>query len=172
MLATHRLGKDILNVWHNTGWEDLSDQCDGFAGVFPLLFVCKTRMAHLVNQFCSAICQWNNEICQWNNYESNILVNFGELFVIKLWWCVNHVHTCGDLLIHWRNNDHDGVSDHQPHGCLLKRLFRRWSKKTSKLHITGLCVGTSPGPVNSPHKGPVTRKMFPFDDVIKCRAKV
>ena len=23
-----------------------------------------------------------------------------------------------------------------------------------------------PGPVNSPHKGPVTRKMFPFDDVI------
>ena len=29
------------------------------------------------------------------------------------------------------------------------------------------------GPVNSPHKGPVTRKMFPFDDVImtdQCRA--
>ena len=24
----------------------------------------------------------------------------------------------------------------------------------------------SPGPVNSPHKGPVTREMFPFDDVI------
>ena len=23
-------------------------------------------------------------------------------------------------------------------------------------------------PVNSPHKGPVTRKMFPFDDVIMC----
>ena len=29
-----------------------------------------------------------------------------------------------------------------------------------------LCAGNSPGPVNSPHKGPVTRKMFPFDDVI------
>ena len=26
--------------------------------------------------------------------------------------------------------------------------------------------GNSPGPVNSPHKWPVTRKMFPFDDVI------
>ena len=23
-------------------------------------------------------------------------------------------------------------------------------------------------PVNSPHKGPVTRKMFPFDDIIMC----
>ena len=29
-----------------------------------------------------------------------------------------------------------------------------------------LCAGNWPGPVNSPHKGPVTRKMFPFDDVI------
>ena len=28
------------------------------------------------------------------------------------------------------------------------------------------CVGNSPGPVNSPHKGPVTRQIFPFDDVI------
>ena len=31
--------------------------------------------------------------------------------------------------------------------------------------------GTHRGPVNSPHKGPVTRKMFPFDDVILCVGK-
>ena len=68
--------------------------------------------------------------------------------------------------LRWRHNDHDGVSNHQPHGCSLNRLFRRRSKKTSKLRVTGLCVGNSPRPVNSPHKGPVTRKMFPFDDVI------
>ena len=68
----------------------------------------------------------------------------------------------------WRHNDHDSVSNHQPHECLLNRLFRRRSKKTSKLRVPGLCVGNSPGPVNSPHKGPVTRKMFPFDDVIMC----
>ena len=48
----------------------------------------------------------------------------------------------------------------------LKRLFRRRSKKISKLRVTGLCAGNSPGPVNSPHKGPVMRKIFPFDDVI------
>ena len=69
------------------------------------------------------------------------------------------------LTLHWRHDDHDGVSNHQPHGCLLNRLFRSRSKKTSKLRVTGLCVGNSPGPVNPP-KGPVTRKMFPFDDVI------
>ena len=67
---------------------------------------------------------------------------------------------------HWRHNDHDGASNHQPHCCLLNRLFRRRSKKTTKLRVTGLCAGNSPGPVNSPHKWRVTRKMFPFDDVI------
>ena len=68
--------------------------------------------------------------------------------------------------LHWCHNDHDDVSNHLPHRCLLNHLFRHRSKKTSKLRITGLCVGNSPGPVNSPHKGPVTRKMFLFDDVI------
>ena len=70
------------------------------------------------------------------------------------------------VTLHWRHNDHDGVSNHQLHSCLLNRIFRRRSKKTSKLRVTCLCVGNSPGPVNSPHKGPVTRKTFPFDDVI------
>ena len=68
--------------------------------------------------------------------------------------------------LQWRHNGRDGVSNRQPRDCLLKRLFRCRSKKTSKLRVTGLCEGNSPGPVNSPHKGPVTRKMFPFDDVI------
>ena len=36
------------------------------------------------------------------------------------------------------------VSHHQPHDCLLNRLFRRRSKKTSKLRVTDLCEGNSP----------------------------
>ena len=68
--------------------------------------------------------------------------------------------------LRWRHNKRDSVSNHQPHDCLLNSLFRRRSKKTSKLRVTGFCAGNSPGPANSPHKGPVTRKMFPFDDVI------
>ena len=68
--------------------------------------------------------------------------------------------------LRWRHNEHDCVSNHQRFDCLLNRLLMSRSKKTSKLCVTGLCVGNSPGPVNSPHKGPVTRKMFLFDDVI------
>ena len=39
----------------------------------------------------------------------------------------------------------DGVSNHQPRDCLLNCLFRRRSKKTSKLRVTGLGEGNSPG---------------------------
>ena len=60
---------------------------------------------------------------------------------------------CHDVILYktlgkplrWRHNEHDSVSNHQPHDCLLNRLFRRRSKKTSKLRVTGLCAGNSPG---------------------------
>ena len=68
--------------------------------------------------------------------------------------------------LQWRHNEPDGVSNHQPHNCLLNRLFKRRSRKTSNLRATGLCEGNSPVTGEFPHKGPATRKMFPFDDVI------
>ena len=47
--------------------------------------------------------------------------------------------------LRWRHNGHDSVSNHQPRECLLNSLIRcRSSKKTSKLRVTGLCVGNSP----------------------------
>ena len=68
-------------------------------------------------------------------------------------WKVSHSSACYQNFVsvsptkalRWRHNDHAGVSNHQPHGCLLNRLFRRNSKKTSKLRVTGLCAGNSPG---------------------------
>ena len=53
----------------------------------------------------------------------------------------------GDLYqnaLQWRHNGRDGLSNHQPHDCLLNRLFRRRSKKTPTLRVTGLCAGNSP----------------------------
>ena len=59
----------------------------------------------------------------------------------------------------WRHNGRDGVSNHQPHHCLLNRLFRR-------IKSLAFVRGIRRWPVNSPHKGPVTRKMFSFGDAI------
>ena len=69
-------------------------------------------------------------------------------------------------IIQWRHNGRDSVSNHQPHDCFPNRLFRYISKKTSKLRVTGLCAG------NSPHKWPVTRKRYPFDDVIMIEGHI
>ena len=48
------------------------------------------------------------------------------------------------ISLQWRHNEHDGVPNHQPHDCLFNRLFGRRSNKTSKLGVTGLCVGNWP----------------------------
>ena len=64
--------------------------------------------------------------------------------------------------LQWRHTNRDCVSNHQRLDCLLNRLFMRRSKKVSKLRVTGPLWGGFTGH----HKGPVTRKTFPFDDVI------
>ena len=43
--------------------------------------------------------------------------------------------------LQWHHKDHDSISNHQPHGCLLNLLLRHRSKKTSKLRVTGLVWG-------------------------------
>ena len=70
------------------------------------------------------------------------------------------------ISLYWGHNEHDSVSNHQPHDCLLKRLFKCRSKKYQSSASLAFVRGIHRGPVNSPHKGPVTRKMFTFDDVI------
>ena len=79
---------------------------------------------------------------------------YGWLFIFK--WS----HT-----LHWRYNERHSVSNHGPLDCLLNRMSRRRWKKIPKLRVTGLCDGIPPV-TGDPHKGPVTRKMFPLDDVI------
>ena len=43
-----------------------------------------------------------------------------------------------------RRNESDGFPNHRRLDCLLSRLFRRRSKETPKLRVTGLCGGNSP----------------------------
>ena len=45
--------------------------------------------------------------------------------------------------LQWRYNECNGVSNHQHLSCSLNHLFRRRSKKTSKLRVTCLCGGNS-----------------------------
>ena len=42
-------------------------------------------------------------------------------------------------------------------------------RKNQSSALLAFVRGIHRGPMNSPHKWPVTRQMFPFDDVIMCR---
>ena len=126
-------------------------------------FTIQTKACHFLN--CYTLSQYSLSIAplRWGVFWTNNMSSSTCRFCLKL-----HCPTTNHLLVlwtlRWRHNGRDSVSNHQPRDCLHNRLFRRRSKKTSKLRVTGLCAGNSP--VNSPHKWPVTRKMFSFDDVI------
>ena len=65
--------------------------------------------------------------------------------------------------LQWHHNERDGVWNHHRLDCLHNRLFRCISKKTSKLHVTGLYEGNPPvtdGPPPPPPPPP------PLYDVI------
>ena len=80
----------------------------------------------------------------------------------KHWFLINRYELKGDYVskkditiwcqlsfakyqaLHWRHNELDGVSNHRRLCCLLNRLLRRISKKTSKLRVTGLVTGEFP----------------------------
>ena len=100
--------------------------------------------------------------CEVGHWRSKLQFSFKITHQLTLFCYTYHMLQS----LQWRHNEHDGVLNHQPYDCSLNRLFRRRSKRTSKLRGTGLCAVNSPGWVNSPHKWPVTRTMFPFDDVI------
>ena len=76
------------------------------------------------------------------------------------------------LPLRWRHNDRHGVSNHQPRDCLLNRLSDADKTKHQSSASLALMRGIHRGPVNFPHKWPVTRKMFPFDDVIMPYGKI
>ena len=92
------------------------------------------------------------------HYEGNDYINQYE-FRIYSWIRVltlNPLRLMGHYInsLPWRHNDRNGVSNHQPHDCLLNRLFRFRSKKASKLCVTSLCEGNSQVPGEFPAQTP------------------
>ena len=73
-------------------------------------------------------------------YSYQILIatqNFHGFFIFSV-WNQSQTKRCKETkqnentALHWRHNGRDSVSNHQPHGCLVTRLFRRRSKKNIK----------------------------------------
>ena len=86
----------------------------------------------------------------WWKYEYKMISQWNA--PANVWWSI--------LALQWRHNECDGVSNHQPHDPDADQ--RKHQSSASLAFVRGI----HRWPVNSPHKRPVTRKMFPFDDII------
>ena len=114
------------------------------------------RARHCTSQTGSIITTCCKQHCSQTSYsQKTYFAPLGEL------WDV-----CYKYSLQWRHNECDGVSNCRCHDCLLNRLFRRRSKKTSKLRVTGLCEGNLPMTSEFPAQRASDAKMFPFDDII------
>ena len=71
-----------------------------------------------------------------------------------------HANIISKIPLEWRHNDNDGVSKHQPRDCLLNR----YSGTDQRKHQSSASLAFARE--FTVDKGPVTRRMFPFDDVI------
>ena len=70
---------------------------------------------------------------------------FGEEHIATKYMMINVLSiTEHENSLQWRQNEHDGLSNHQPHDCLLNHSFMCRSKTTSKIRVTGICAGNSP----------------------------
>ena len=96
-----------------------------------------TGMLSVLSAFWKCLCLYLSALLRL----ALILTNYGKHIKAGTVCIMIGVYS---LSLQWRHNGRDGVSNHQPHDCLLNRLFRRRSKKTSKLRGTGLCAGNSP----------------------------
>ena len=126
------------------------------------------RGALMLSLICPWIYGWVNtrEAGELRRYRAHydVIVMDIESFTITAWLytscCSQNADLNGKFLpLQWRQNGHDGISNHQPHDCLLNRLFRCWPKKTSKLSVAGLCVVTGEFPAQRASNA----EQFPLD---------
>ena len=68
-----------------------------------------------------------------------------------------------------RHNKRSGVSNHRLAIVYLTVYSYADQRKHQIFASLAFVRGLHRSPVNSPHKGPVTRKMLPFDDVIMMK---
>ena len=178
-------------AWHRTGDKPLSDQC-WFINNWTL----RNKFQWRLNRNSGALIQENvfkTAVCEM----ADILSRGDELrFVYSAHQPISpHCCLCNRLFLRhrlslqWRHNGRDCVSNPQPYIVYSTVIMSAMVSQITSLMIVSSTVysgagpknhqssaslafvrGVHRGPVNSPHKRPVTRNMLPLDDVIMVMA--
>ena len=192
ILPVHRAAGLNISIFKYAKWKRYTDYC--FLWIYIYIYVCMDdifymtvmNIAYRIPMCCHSYIpslifiycpiggfrQWRDLFC-WGSWIIISSCNLHLVLTYKPTVVCYGIRVDALLMpLQWHHNGCDGVSNHQRLDCLLNRLFRHWSKKTSKLHVTGLCAGIHRWPVNAQYKGPVTRKVLPFDYVIVAHYKI
>ena len=129
--------------------------------------VWKLKSAVRVIIFCMVMKLYDNCICALIDIIRSTKISEEHISLIMLpQGCVipSLVRSENEIsAVQWRHNERDGVSNIQRIQCLLNCWFIKENIKAPRYWPLW---GIHWWPVNSPLRRPVTRKMFPFDDVI------
>ena len=132
----------------------------------------RSESMELANKFVLILVCHTDTICKWSfSYKDRL----GTVNITQFNEKRSGIHSCNDwdrtymrtehTSLQWHHNEHDGVPDY-------RRLdfTQPFVQVQIKANITSLAFvrGIHRGPVNSPHKEPITRKMFLFGDAIMC----
>ena len=125
--------------------------------------------------YCSVLTYILSYRMIWDLYKSltsfvcRFFVWTGIVPVLAFHDYITHTHgiQISRIPLHWRHNEHDGVSNHQRLDCVLNHLCRHRSKKTSKLCFTGLCEVNSLVTWEFPaQRLSNLKKIFPFNEIM------
>ena len=117
--------------------------------IFFMIYFSNCNLTYRIVQYHSTKRCWNvSEIYTKCILDSVMIHKFVAVREVTRRWMLIILAYLIDhnvVWLQWIHNGRDSVSNHQSHDCLLNSLFKCRSKKTSKLRVTLLCVGNSPG---------------------------
>ena len=154
-------------IWTNAGILSIRPRVTYFSGILIE-----------IPQFHSTKCTWKCRLRKWR--PSCLSLNMLIYYILVQHWCSDMDRTCCKICITNENSVLQMRIFHYDNvimGAMASQITNLtivystvYSGADQRKHQSSASLafvwGIHWGPVNSPHKWPVTRKMFPFDDVI------
>ena len=128
----------IIHIWQAPQIGDVTYSfyhAKGFGNYFSFIW---TAPSLRVSEHCYCYAEWGHT-GQFSGLVDKVCG------ILHLYWTIQDYQQLWEVTSKLAHDItvHGSVPNHQPHDCLLSRLFRRRSKKTSKLRVTGLCAVNS-----------------------------
>ena len=110
---------------------------------------------------------WHRRLSLWKPMMPPMTTKLASWFSVNLFKAPK---PADQIALQWHHNERNGTWNHWCLDCLLSRLFRCKSKKTSKLLVTGLCEGNPLVRSGFPSQRTSNMEMFPLDDfIMECQ---